>query len=439
LSLPHEASSVEGGRSPTINRSPNGRRIPYAINRPVPRRVDKLVADGTLTQTDRDVLLCMLNVPSTRDDSCWTTKETISVWLETGLLPEKGRRLRAHQESTTLPRARRSGTSVRTVQYAWERLEAAGVLTRVEFGREGDPCDERNMTGRRFFFCDFPQCVPEGRGADRRAPRDRKRGRDAPGQGRLFTEPTGNPEPETGVSNQLPPPQAIRCLPPKQSVASNIRFELSQDARTTTTGQSAGALRTHAREATRPSSSSYGYALSETDIDQLATRAQAIVPEFRANQDEARERVLASARVYGPMAEAIGLSFSARWIHYGLDEAEKHGRKPGNLPVKNWIWVEGVFKNLIKERRNPPEPEAPRPGVPTQTASGEDEARRIAVERAAISYILEQLTPAELSALTERAVAELPPSLVRRDPTTSNPFVRAKIYELACEPQEATS
>ena len=30
------------------------------------------------------------------------------------------------------------------------------------------------------------------------------------------------------------------------------------------------------------------------------------------------------------------------------------------------------------------------------------------------------------------AVEELPEPLVRRNPTLSNPFVRAKVYELAC-------
>jgi hypothetical protein len=33
--------------------------------------------------------------------------------------------------------------------------------------------------------------------------------------------------------------------------------------------------------------------------------------------------------------------------------------------------------------------------------------------------------------LVRRAVASLPTPIVRRNPTLSNPFVRAKVYELA--------
>lgn len=58
-------------------------------------------------------------------------------------------------------------------------------------------------------------------------------------------------------------------------------------------------------------------------------------------------------------------------------------------------------------------------------------------EEAAISYVLEQLGPAEMEQLVDQAVAALPEPLVRRNPTLSNPFVRSKVYELACgEPLE---
>ena len=47
--------------------------------------------------------------------------------------------------------------------------------------------------------------------------------------------------------------------------------------------------------------------------------------------------------------------------------------------------------------------------------------------------MLEQLGPAELKkTLVSQAVAALPEPLIRRKPTLSNPFVRGKVYELAC-------
>jgi hypothetical protein len=60
----------------------------------------------------------------------------------------------------------------------------------------------------------------------------------------------------------------------------------------------------------------------------------------------------------------------------------------------------------------------------------EDEAR--AAEEAAINLVLERLGPEELKELVRQAVALLPEPIVRRNPTLSNPFVRGKVYELAC-------
>lgn len=58
------------------------------------------------------------------------------------------------------------------------------------------------------------------------------------------------------------------------------------------------------------------------------------------------------------------------------------------------------------------------------------EERREA-EEAAINLVIEQLHPEEVEELVRRAVASLPTPIVRRNPTLSNPFVRAKVYELA--------
>jgi biotin operon repressor len=53
-------------------------------------------------------------------------------------------------------------------------------------------------------------------------------------------------------------------------------------------------------------------------------------------------------------------------------------------------------------------------------------------EQAAISYVLEQLGPEQLDCLLKQALSLLPEPIVKRNPTLSNPFVRGKVYELAC-------
>jgi hypothetical protein len=65
----------------------------------------------------------------------------------------------------------------------------------------------------------------------------------------------------------------------------------------------------------------------------------------------------------------------------------------------------------------------------------QEQAREIdeqAAEQAAIAYMIEQLSPEELNRLVAQAVKLLPEPIVRRNPTLSNPFVRGKVYELAC-------
>lgn len=52
-------------------------------------------------------------------------------------------------------------------------------------------------------------------------------------------------------------------------------------------------------------------------------------------------------------------------------------------------------------------------------------------EEAAIALLIESLRPEDLERLIARAVEGLPGPIVRRNPTLSNPFVRAKVYELA--------
>lgn len=71
-----------------------------------------------------------------------------------------------------------------------------------------------------------------------------------------------------------------------------------------------------------------------------------------------------------------------------------------------------------------------------RTVQSRHEQRREAEERAAeeeaINLVLERLRPGELEDLRAQAVASLPEPIVRRNPSLSNPFVRARVYELAC-------
>jgi hypothetical protein len=60
------------------------------------------------------------------------------------------------------------------------------------------------------------------------------------------------------------------------------------------------------------------------------------------------------------------------------------------------------------------------------------ESRKQADEQAAINYVLDRLDPEELNRLLNQALQLLPGPIVKRNPTLSNPFIRIKVYELAC-------
>ena len=60
------------------------------------------------------------------------------------------------------------------------------------------------------------------------------------------------------------------------------------------------------------------------------------------------------------------------------------------------------------------------------------EFRKQADEQTAVAYVLERLDPAELDRLLKLALGLLPDPIVKRNPTLTNPFVRIKVYELAC-------
>jgi hypothetical protein len=70
-----------------------------------------------------------------------------------------------------------------------------------------------------------------------------------------------------------------------------------------------------------------------------------------------------------------------------------------------------------------------------QIAARQQQAREVdeqAAEEAAVAYMIEQLSAEQLDRLVRQAIDLLPEPLVRRNPTLSNPFVRSKVYELAC-------
>lgn len=60
------------------------------------------------------------------------------------------------------------------------------------------------------------------------------------------------------------------------------------------------------------------------------------------------------------------------------------------------------------------------------------ELRERDAEEAAINLVIARLGAEELAILVEQAIALLPEPIIRRNPTLSNPFVRGKVYELAC-------
>jgi biotin operon repressor len=62
-------------------------------------------------------------------------------------------------------------------------------------------------------------------------------------------------------------------------------------------------------------------------------------------------------------------------------------------------------------------------------------AQELASEEATINSVLDQLDAEHLDRLVEQAICLLPEAIIRRNPTLSNPFIRAKVYELACRIQ----
>ncbi|MFM7130679.1 MAG: hypothetical protein ACKO0V_15115 [bacterium] len=58
------------------------------------------------------------------------------------------------------------------------------------------------------------------------------------------------------------------------------------------------------------------------------------------------------------------------------------------------------------------------------------EADQLAMEEAAINLVIENMNRDELDKIIRRAVSSLPDTLVRRNPSITNPLIRARVYEL---------
>jgi hypothetical protein len=84
--------------------------------------------------------------------------------------------------------------------------------------------------------------------------------------------------------------------------------------------------------------------------------------------------------------------------------------------------------NRLESRRR--ELEARMRVVHTKKERDKAEAAREA-EEAAIALVIEQLHPDDVEELVRQAVELLPAPIVRRNSTLTNPFIRAKVYELA--------
>ena len=71
-----------------------------------------------------------------------------------------------------------------------------------------------------------------------------------------------------------------------------------------------------------------------------------------------------------------------------------------------------------------------------RTITADQDRRREEKERAeeeeAINMVIGSLRPEALQELIRRALESLPEPIARRNPTLSNPFVRGRVYELAC-------
>jgi hypothetical protein len=191
-------------------------------------------------------------------------------------------------------------------------------------------------------------------------------------------------------------------------------------------------------EPAAPSSSFSEPLFPESEVRRLAVRAAATVVELHGKPDNARERVLGSIREFGPRAIAVGLTFDPSWLDYALAEADKRARKDGKLPAQTWNWIEGIFRNHIAQRRAPAKPTAPPSNTPVPKPAAQDaDAQTRDVDDATWGEVVARLGKAEIDRLTELAQRDCPRSWAKLSPTFLNQWVRAKVCELASEPQEA--
>jgi hypothetical protein len=170
------------------------RRILYPFD-PPPKLLHDLIRAKVLKTRDQAVLVELLRWRFHFQDSCWVAKATI---------------------------ARNLQCSDRTVQRSLDRLQAAGLIRRVDVSLPGhtDPDDPRNHTGSRIYFL-WITTNPSSHGpAPERRTADRPNKPIDPCQGETFLSP---------------PPGTILSPPGETELSPNLSLEVSLDSKKTTT------------------------------------------------------------------------------------------------------------------------------------------------------------------------------------------------------------
>ena len=140
---------------------------------------------------------------------------------------------------------------------------------------------------------------------------------------------------------------------------------------------------------------------------------------------------------------------SIRTVQYALKRLAEAGwiaSRPASNPTGRVIVL--VWRETSQTVAPPPVQSAYSQGLPrTQPVAPEleneetkkkgalaqrgEEARKLAEEEAAAARTIASLSPGEVAAWLAQAVQVLPPPFVRKNATLTNPFVRAKVVELA--------
>jgi len=161
---------------------------------------------------------------------------------------------------------------------------------------------------------------------------------------------------------------------------------------------------------------------------------------FEQSAGWARDQITRTSREFCKKARERRIPFGLNWFVAGLDAVAVYVQRNGSPPAAGWGYLVGAFK-IFLDGGGPPPPAVPVKSRGQKDAEKKAEQRRVAereawdraAEEAAVTYLLEHLDANEVDRLVEKALGLLPEGIVRRNNTLTNPFVRAKVYELACE------